>query len=161
LGRAVFGAQRALLTEYNAAATGGYSVGVSVLQHPTGGLLFGTNYYGTNNLASASGFEAFGNNPFASNAVASQFQFGSGFSLSQPLASYVQFGKFIRPISNGSVFGTYYLPMQSNPPFGLPLAPGTFFGAGYFVSAIGSNPLNVGLFMHVIPVPFGSPTFFK
>jgi len=161
-GHAISGAQRATLSYYEAAAASGNNLGISILQHPTGGLLYGTLYY-QNYSYSYPGFEAFGNNPFASEAVASSVA-SHPLMLTQPLQSYLQFGKFTRPISNGFVFGTYYSPNTTyNPPYGAG-APGPYRAYwGYFSAAVGSNSFNTGLYQNVglSNLPFFLPSYLK
>jgi hypothetical protein len=157
-GHAISGAQRALQGYYNGAATSGYNAGINILQHPTGGLLFGTTYYGGGtSFQSYPGFQAFGNNPFASAAVA-----GNAFTnlqLPTSTASYIQFGKLFRPITNGLVYSTQYYPTNYLTSFGTP-GPGLFYGDGRFIIAIGSNPLNTFLYgTHTTILPM--PTYFK
>jgi hypothetical protein len=159
-GHAVSGAQRALQGYYNSAATAGYNTGITLLQHPTGGLLYGTEYYnrGGTSFESYPGFQAFGNNPYASNAVA-QANYGT-LSLSQPLTSYIQFGKIIRPITNGFVFGTIYIPtVVVHPPYGPAMGPVS--STGYFGLAIGSHSLNTSLVGTYRSIPLNSMTYFK
>lgn len=157
-GHAVSGAQRALQGYYNGAATSGYNAGINILQHPTGGLLFGTTYYGGgNSFSSYPGFQAFGNNPFASAAVA-----GGAFTnlqLPASTASYIQFGKLFRPITNGLVYSTQYYPPNYSTYFGT-AGPGLFYGDGRFIIAIGSNPLNTLIYGTHATI-LSMPTFFK
>jgi hypothetical protein len=172
------GAERAFQNLYKQAGLAGSSAGLQVLAHPTGGLLFGTTYYqnatfGATDFNIYPGFEAFGNNPFASFAAAQNFV-TNPLNLTQPLVSYIQFGKFTRYISNGLLYGTFYYPVTDNalrntllstniqPPFG-PGTPNPFDASGFFGVAIGSNPLNTGNQAFHIPFPqiFGSTTSFK
>jgi hypothetical protein len=155
----VSGAERAVLNYYDQAATGGYNTGISVLQHPTGGLLFGTTYYdgSPGSMISYPGFQAFGSNPYASSAIAQASL--NGLTLSPLPASYIQFGKFVRPISNGFLFGTQYYPQTYNPPY--VAGPGPYYGDGYFAIAIGSNPLNSLFYGRSVMISILSSTFFK
>jgi hypothetical protein len=144
LRNSVSGAERAYARLYDTAAAGGYNTGLSVLQHPTGGVLFGTTYYayGGNTYQSYPGFFAFGNSYFTSSAGA----FNSyGISLSKPLASYIQFGKLTRLVKNGLLSGTQYYPNNYNPPYGTTTET-ALNSYGYFNTAIGSNPFNTGIY---------------
>ncbi len=161
---AVSGAQRTLQGYFNAGATAGYNGGISLLQHPTGGLLFGTVTFqsspGSNTYYSAPSFYAFGNNPYASAAVAQNI-YNNPITLSQPLPSYIQFGKIIRPITNGYLYGTYYGAAIRNPPFGAGV-PNPYQGFGYNIYGFGTNPFNTGMFVDPARAMTFSPyTFFK
>jgi hypothetical protein len=160
-GHVFSGAQRQLQSYYSAAARSAYNAGATALEHPTGGLLFGTNYYsnGTASFARYSGLEAFGNNSLASEStIETLLNQSRGLILSHPLASYIQFGKFTRPISNGFLTGT--ISYRTPPPYGAG-SPGTYFSEGYYNVAIGSNPLNVGTHATGVSLPLQSKTFLK
>jgi hypothetical protein len=158
------GAERTLAGYYNAAAGAGYNTGIAILAHPTGGLLFGTQYYinSTSNLTNyleQPGFFAFGNNIYNSAAV-TQMAAANGVNLTGPLFSYLQFGKIIRPITNGILFGNYFVPPTYYPPFG-PATPGTLNNFNFFAQTIGSNPYNTLQFNPSVTFgPFFS-TYFK
>jgi hypothetical protein len=153
-GHTISGAQRILQGYYNQAATNGYNGGLYLLQHPTGGLLFGTTYYsGT----SYPGLFAFGNNYFASASAAKQAL--SGLTLPASTMSYIQFGKIVRPITNGIFTSTQFFNYPYNPPYSV--VPGHLSNDGYFGVAIGSNPFNVPIFSNGLSFPHTGPTFFK
>jgi hypothetical protein len=155
-GRTVSGAERLLQGYYNQAGTNGYNAGLTILQHPTGGLLFGTTYYNAG-PSSNPGFFAFGNNPFASIPVA-QASNNNGLTLSQLPTSYIQFGKFTRIITNGLFTSSQYITL----PFTNYVAtPGRAFGQGYFGIAIGSNPLNNLIVNNGLKFPYTAPIFFN
>lgn len=144
---------------YNAGAAGGYRAGIQLLEHPTGGLLYGTAYYQYNpgQLTSYPAFEVFGNNSFTSEAVADAIN-AHPLVLTQPLQSYIQFGPFTRYINGGNFFGTYAYGAVA-PPF----APGSqipYIQGGYLYLAVGKNALNTGIQGTVIPTPFGTPFSF-
>jgi len=153
-GHTVSGAQRILQGYYNQAATNGYNGGLYLLQHPTGGLLFGTTYYSS---ASYPGFFAFGNNYFASASAAKNAL--SGLTLPASTMSYIQFGKIVRPITNGILTSTQFYNSPYNPPYSI--VPGHLSVDGYFGVAIGSNPLNVPIYSNGLSFPYTGPTFFK
>jgi len=160
------GADRAFQNLYKQAGLAGSSAGIQVLAHPTGGLLFGTTYYqnatfGATDFNIYPGFEAFGNNPFASAAVA-QLYSTNPLNLTQPLVSYIQFGKITRYVSNGLLYGTFYFPVTNNPPFGAGV-PNPYDASGFFGVAIGSNMFNTGQQHFHLPFPqiFGSSTYFQ
>jgi hypothetical protein len=167
-GHGFSGAERALQGYYNGAASAaynsgrvaGYNGGILALEHPTGGLLFGTTYYnrGGSSFQSYPGGFAFGNNYYASAAGAAASN--GTLSLTQPLASYLQFGSIIRPVSNGFVIGElYYASGASNPPYGT--NPGPFLAINRFAGAFGSNALNTFSYSNFVNIPLNSLTFFK
>jgi len=144
---------------YNAGAAGGYKAGITLLEHPTGGLLYGTAYYQytPGQLTSYPAFQVFGNNYYASEAVADAIN-ANHLLLTQPLQSYIQFGPYIRTITGGTFFGTYSYGAVA-PPF----APGSqipYIQAGYLFVPIGSNPFNTGIQGQIIPTPIGTPFSF-
>ncbi len=162
----VSGAQGVLQGFYDKAAANGYNQGIQSLQHPTGGLLFGTTYFGEGSLTtydqSFPAFLALGNNAYNSSSAAMR-AFAGNLTISPLPISYLQFGKIIRPITNGNLFSTTYYPLSSlspNPPFG-PAPPGIYFANGYFGLTIGSNPLNTLLYRFIEEIPIHSRvTFF-
>jgi hypothetical protein len=158
LGHPVSGAQRALFNYYGTAAASGYNAGINILQHPTGGLLFGTAYYGPPYGNSYPAFEAFGNNPYVAMANSPSF---SSLTLTQPLQSYIQFGKFIRPITSGLVTGTYYGPTSYSPPYSQP-APGPYISFYKpFALSIGKDPFNTLLYAPISGNPYSGLSYFK
>jgi hypothetical protein len=157
---ALSGAQRSLLGYYNLAASNGYNAGIKILQNPTGGLFYGTSYYyPTGNVYSSyREFYAFGSSPYAQASVASSF-FG-GSTLSAPLTSYLQFGKLTRIIHNGLLVGTDYYPYSYSSPIYAGY-PGPYYNQGANVLAIGSNPLNTGVYGNSVTLSPYLTSFFK
>ena len=167
-GHGFSGAERALQGYYNGAASAGYNsgrvagynAGIAALEHPTGGLLFGTTFYnrGGTSFESYPGGFAFGNNYYASAAGAAAAD--GNLRLTQPLTSYLQFGNIIRPVSNGFVIGElYYASAGGNPPYGT--NPGPFYAVDKFAGAFGSNALNTYGYANYVNIPLNSLTFFK